>query len=161
MSPSKRAQLAVFTTVFVDLLGFGILIPILPLYAKSLAVHPTPWMAWINQTLGLGDPGVFWAGATMVLFSLAERIEAASLDRARNAIHGLLQLTPPAATIRAGDGAWTQVAAQAASPRGSSPASPISAQNRRGTATTISSPRCWRAKANPCRAAGPWTFSGR
>ena len=30
MQPSKRAQLAIFFTVFVDLLGFGIVIPMLP-----------------------------------------------------------------------------------------------------------------------------------
>ena len=35
MQPTKRAQLAIFFTVFVDLLGFGIVIPILPLYLFS------------------------------------------------------------------------------------------------------------------------------
>jgi len=81
MQPTKRAQLAIFFTVFVDLLGFGIVIPILPLYAKGLAAHPAPWMAWVNQTLGLGDPGVFWAGATMVLFSLAQFFAGPILGR--------------------------------------------------------------------------------
>jgi MFS family permease len=81
MQPSKRAQLAIFFTVFVDLLGFGIVIPILPLYAKGLALHPAPWMAWVNQSLGLGDPGVFWAGATMVLFSLAQFFAGPILGR--------------------------------------------------------------------------------
>jgi Cd2+/Zn2+-exporting ATPase len=35
------------------------------------------------------------AAMVMVLFTLAERIEARSLDRARHAIDSLLQLTPP------------------------------------------------------------------
>ncbi|EXI81944.1 MAG: putative cadmium-transporting ATPase [Candidatus Accumulibacter appositus] len=38
------------------------------------------------------------AAMVMVLFALAELIEAKSLDRARNAIRGLLQLTPEMAT---------------------------------------------------------------
>jgi multidrug resistance protein len=40
-SPDNRRQLGVlFLTVFVDLLGFGIVIPLLPLYAKSFAAKP-------------------------------------------------------------------------------------------------------------------------
>ena len=62
MSPSKRAQLAVFMTVFVDLLGFGILIPILPLYAKAVTEHPSNWMTWVNHNLGPGDPGRLLGG---------------------------------------------------------------------------------------------------
>jgi MFS transporter, DHA1 family, tetracycline resistance protein len=36
----KRTLLLVFLVVFIDLMGFGIVIPLLPLYAKSY--HPTP-----------------------------------------------------------------------------------------------------------------------
>ncbi|WP_062787685.1 heavy metal translocating P-type ATPase [Aquitalea pelogenes] len=46
------------------------------------------------------------AAMVMVLFTLAERIEARSLERARHAIDSLLQLTPPSATVQAGDGSW-------------------------------------------------------
>jgi Cd2+/Zn2+-exporting ATPase len=42
----------------------------------------------------------------MVLFTLAERIEARSLDRARHAIDSLLQLSPPQATVQQADGSW-------------------------------------------------------
>ena len=43
-----------------------------------------------------------WPEAAMVmfLFTLAEMIEAKSLDRARNAIRGLLELAPDTATVR-------------------------------------------------------------
>ncbi|WP_068324048.1 heavy metal translocating P-type ATPase [Polynucleobacter yangtzensis] len=49
-----------------------------------------------------------WPEAAMVmfLFSMAELIEAKSLDRARNAISGLLDLTPEIATVLQVDGSW-------------------------------------------------------
>ncbi|WP_062307367.1 heavy metal translocating P-type ATPase [Polynucleobacter sinensis] len=49
-----------------------------------------------------------WPEAAMVmfLFSMAEVIEAKSLDRARNAISGLLDLTPEIATVLQVDGSW-------------------------------------------------------
>ncbi|NTV75694.1 MAG: heavy metal translocating P-type ATPase, partial [Holophaga sp.] len=53
------------------------------------------------------------AAMVMVLFALAERIETLSLDRARNAIHGLLRLSPATATVL-GPGGWTEVEARAA-----------------------------------------------
>jgi MFS family permease len=73
--------LAIFLTVFVDLLGFGIVIPIMPLYAKSIALHPSSWMAGINQALGLNDPGAFWAGVAFVSFSLMQFIATPILGR--------------------------------------------------------------------------------
>jgi Cd2+/Zn2+-exporting ATPase len=45
------------------------------------------------------------------LFALAELIEARSVDRARNAIRGLMALTPETATLRQADGSWREVAA--------------------------------------------------
>jgi Cd2+/Zn2+-exporting ATPase len=51
------------------------------------------------------------AAMVMVLFAIAERIEAASLDRARNAIRGLMAMAPEQATVRQADGAWEIVAA--------------------------------------------------
>ena len=47
------------------------------------------------------------AAMVMVLFSIAELIEAKSLDRARNAIRGLGQIAPEHATVRQQDGTWT------------------------------------------------------
>ncbi len=52
------------------------------------------------------------AAMVMVLFTVAELIEAKSLDRARNAIQGLLQLAPERATVQQVDGTWTEVAAK-------------------------------------------------
>ncbi|WP_454753289.1 heavy metal translocating P-type ATPase [Cupriavidus necator] len=51
------------------------------------------------------------AAMVMVLFALAERIEAASLDRARNAIRGLMAMAPEQATVRRADGSWETVPA--------------------------------------------------
>jgi len=86
MTSSKRARLAIFLTVFVDLLGFGIVIPILPLYAKEIADHPSAWMESVNHLLGLGGagttPGAFWAGVGFLSFSLMQFIASPILGRA-------------------------------------------------------------------------------
>lgn len=85
MTSSKRARLAIFLTVFVDLLGFGIVIPILPLYAKAIADHPSGWMESVNHFLGLGGsgttPGAFWAGVGFLSFSLMQFIASPILGR--------------------------------------------------------------------------------
>ncbi|MBI1771500.1 MAG: heavy metal translocating P-type ATPase, partial [Burkholderiales bacterium] len=53
------------------------------------------------------------AAMVMVLFSLSEAIEAMSLDRARNAIRGLMAMTPETASVLQADGSWLDVAAKA------------------------------------------------
>ena len=78
---SKRARFAIFLTVFIDLLGFGIVIPILPLYAKAIAAHPSPWMASVNHTLQLLEPGAFWAGLAFVSFSVMQFLASPILGR--------------------------------------------------------------------------------
>lgn len=71
----------------------------------------------INALMSLAVTGALllgqWpeAAMVMVLFTLAERIEARSLDRARDAIQGLMRLAPELATVRQGDGQWREVAA--------------------------------------------------
>jgi len=52
------------------------------------------------------------AAMVMVLFALAEVIEAKSLDRARNAIRSLMDLTPDRATVQQSDGSWIDVDAK-------------------------------------------------
>lgn len=52
------------------------------------------------------------AAMVMVLFNLAELIEARSLDRARNAVRGLVALAPQTATVRQADGSWREVPAE-------------------------------------------------
>ena len=58
-----------------------------------------------------------WPEAAMVmfLFALAEVIEAKSLDRARNAIRGLMDLAPDTATVLQDDGNWKDVPAKSVS----------------------------------------------
>ena len=46
------------------------------------------------------------AAMVMVLFSLAEVIESRSLERARRAISGLMELAPEQATVQQADGTW-------------------------------------------------------
>ena len=90
MQSSKRARTAIFFTVFVDLLGFGIVIPILPLYAEAIANHPSAWMAGVNHFLGLGgtgtQPGAFWAGVVFLSFSLMQVIASPILGRVSDLI---------------------------------------------------------------------------
>ncbi|STR23471.1 Probable cadmium-transporting ATPase [Janthinobacterium lividum] len=52
-----------------------------------------------------------WPEAAMVifLFAIAELIEGLSLNRARNAVHSLMQLAPDTATVADASGAWQQV----------------------------------------------------
>lgn len=71
----------------------------------------------INALMSIAVTGAMligqWPEAAMVavLFAVAELIEAKSLDRARNAIRGLLQLAPELATIQI-DGQWSDVPAK-------------------------------------------------
>lgn len=73
----------------------------------------------INALMSVAVIGAFligqWPEAAMVmaLYSLAELIEARSVERARNAIASLLSLSPPQAEVRQADGRWTLVDAQA------------------------------------------------
>jgi Cd2+/Zn2+-exporting ATPase len=52
------------------------------------------------------------AAMVMVLFSLAEVIEGRSLDRARQAISGLMKLAPDHATVLQKDGSWQEIPAR-------------------------------------------------
>ena len=71
----------------------------------------------INALMTVAVSGAFligqWPEAAMVmaLYAIAELIEARSVDRARNAIKGLLDLTPDIAELRQADGTWVMVPA--------------------------------------------------
>jgi Zn2+/Cd2+-exporting ATPase len=54
-----------------------------------------------------------WPEAAVVifLFALAELIETLSLERAKNAIRGLMAMAPEIATVRLDNGEWTELAA--------------------------------------------------
>lgn len=66
----------------------------------------------INALMSVAVIGAFligqWPEAAMVmaLYSLAELIEARSVERARNAIAGLLALSPPQTEVMQPDGTW-------------------------------------------------------
>ncbi|NMC73823.1 MAG: HAD-IC family P-type ATPase, partial [Geobacteraceae bacterium] len=59
-----------------------------------------------------------WPEAAVViwLFAIAEKIETLSLDRARNAIRGLMAISPETAAIRDESGQWREVAAASVRP---------------------------------------------
>jgi Zn2+/Cd2+-exporting ATPase len=90
----------------------------------GLTTYKKGWIALrngklnINALMSIAVTGAFilgqWAeGAmVMVLFTVAELIEARSLDRARHAIKGLIQLAPERATVLQSDGSWRDVAAR-------------------------------------------------
>lgn len=69
----------------------------------------------INALMSIAVTGAVligqWPEAAMVmfLFTVAEMVEAKSLDRARNAIKGLMDLTPERATVRQSNGSWLEV----------------------------------------------------
>ena len=48
----------------------------------------------------------------MALYAIAEAIEARAVDRARNAISGLLDLSPPQAEVQSADGHWQSQAVE-------------------------------------------------
>jgi len=69
----------------------------------------------INALMAIAVTGAViigqWPEAAMVmaLFSLSEMIEALSLDRARNAIRGLMAMAPEQATVKQADDTWLTV----------------------------------------------------
>lgn len=87
----------------------------------GLATYKRGWIALknrnlnINALMSIAVTGAVligqWPEAAMVmfLFSVAELIEAKSLDRARHAIRGLMDLTPERATVQQADGSWLEV----------------------------------------------------
>ena len=91
---------------------------------SGLTTYKRGWIAIrngnlnINALMSIAVTGALllgqWpeAAMVMVLFTIAELIEAKSLDRARNAIRGLLQLSPERATVLQADGTWQDVAAK-------------------------------------------------
>ena len=86
--------------------------------ASGLKTYQKGWIALknlnlnINALMAIAVTGAVlighWpeAAMVMVLFTIAELIEAKSLDRARNAIRGLLDLSPETATVLQADGSW-------------------------------------------------------
>ncbi|MDR5751340.1 MULTISPECIES: heavy metal translocating P-type ATPase [unclassified Caballeronia] len=94
---------------------------LLAVFGAGLTTYRKSWIAVrngnlnINALMSIAVTGALllgqWpeAAMVMVLFTIAELIEARSLDRARNAIHGLMRLAPEKATVRQADGTWAEV----------------------------------------------------
>lgn len=96
---------------------------ILAVASGGLTTYKKGWVAVrngnlnINALMSIAVTGAMalgqWpeAAMVMVLFTVAEVIEAKSLDRARNAIEGLMKLAPETATVQQVDGSWLEVEA--------------------------------------------------
>jgi Cd2+/Zn2+-exporting ATPase len=94
------------------------IIALLSILSGGLGTYKKGWIALknlnlnINALMSIAVTGAIligqWPEAAMVmfLFTVAELIEARSLDRARNAISGLMQMTPEQATVLLADGSW-------------------------------------------------------
>ncbi len=97
------------------------LLALAAIFGCGLGTYKKGWIALknrnlnINALMSIAVTGAVligqWpeAAMVMVLFTLAELIEARSLDRARNAIGGLMQLAPDLATVRQANGQWQEV----------------------------------------------------
>jgi len=89
--------------------------------AGGLGTYKKGWIALrhgnlnINALMSIAVTGALMLGQwpeaamVMVLFSVAELIESKSLDRARNAVGKLLQLSPDRVTLQQADGTWSDV----------------------------------------------------
>lgn len=101
-----------------------ILLSLLAIGLSGLGTYKKGWIALknlnlnINALMTIAVTGAViigqWpeAAMVMVLFSLAEMIEGLSLDRARNAIRGLMAMTPETAKVLKADGSWQVVEAK-------------------------------------------------
>lgn len=97
-----------------------VVLALVAIFAGGLPTYKKGWIALKNRNLNMNAlmsiavTGAMlighWpeAAMVMVLFALAEVIEAKSLDRARNAIRGLLDLAPEQATVQQPDGSWRE-----------------------------------------------------
>ncbi|MEO8119175.1 MAG: heavy metal translocating P-type ATPase [Rhodoferax sp.] len=100
------------------------LLAVLAVLACGITTYKKGWIAIrngnlnINALMSIAVTGALllgqWpeAAMVMVLFTIAELIEAKSLDRARHAIRGLMQLAPERATVLQDDGTWREVGAK-------------------------------------------------
>lgn len=103
--------------------GLAAVLALIAVGLSGLTTYKKGWVAVrhgdlnINALMSIAVTGALilgqWpeAAMVMVLFTLAELIEAKSLDRARNAIAGLMNLAPEKATVQQSDGSWLEVVA--------------------------------------------------
>ncbi len=97
-----------------------ILLALAAIATTGLGVYKKGWISIKNRSLNINAlmsiavTGAVlieqWpeAAMVMVLFAIAEMIEAKSLGRARNAIQSLMTLAPETLTVRQSDGSWSE-----------------------------------------------------
>jgi Cd2+/Zn2+-exporting ATPase len=112
----------------IELMSVGLnwltlMLAVVAILTGGLKTYKKGWIALRNRNLNINalmsiavTGALFigqWPEAAMVmfLFALAELIEVKSLDRARNAIRGLMAMTPESATVKLPDGSWGEVPA--------------------------------------------------
>lgn len=130
--PLALAGVAALAAEACEWFGFGPAwleagLALLAIVTAGLPTYRKGWIALknlnlnINALMSIAVTGAMligqWPEAAMVsvLFALAELIEAKSLDRARNAIRGLLDLAPQQATVLV-DGQWREIPASDVGP---------------------------------------------
>ena len=98
--------------------GLGLAVAAAAIWAAGFDVYKKGLVALrhgrlnINALMTVAVTGAFaigqWPEAAMVmaLYAIAEAIEAKAVDRARNAIKGLLAMAPEEAAVRQPDGGW-------------------------------------------------------
>jgi Zn2+/Cd2+-exporting ATPase len=103
---------------------FAAALAILAVVACGITTYKKGWVALrngnlnINALMSIAVTGAMvlgqWpeAAMVMVLFTIAELIEVKSLDRARKAIEGLLQLAPEKVAVQQANGSWQVVEAK-------------------------------------------------
>lgn len=127
--PLIVSGLAALSAEIIELASVGhhwlsLLLALVAILTGGLKTYKKGWIALRNRNLNINalmsiavTGALFirqWPEAAMVmfLFALAEVIEAKSLDRARNAIRGLIAMTPEKATVQLPDGSWDEVPAR-------------------------------------------------
>lgn len=126
--PLALAACAALGSEAMHWLGFpgwvAALLAVIAVLACGISTYKKGWIAVrngnlnINALMSIAVTGALllgqWpeAAMVMVLFTVAELIEARSLDRARNAIAGLMQLAPEQASMLQEDGTWQDIEAK-------------------------------------------------
>ena len=127
--PLIVSGIAALSAELIEILSTGhhwltLVLALAAILTGGLNTYKKGWIALRNRNLNMNalmsiavTGALFigqWPEAAMVmfLFALAEVIEAKSLDRARNAIRGLMAMTPESATVQLPDGTWGELPAK-------------------------------------------------
>lgn len=104
-------------------LWLEIALSLVAVFIGGLGTYKKGWIALKNRTLNINAlmsvavTGALligqWPEAAMVivLFAIAELIEKVSLERARNAVRGLMAMTPETVSVRQSDNSWRDMLA--------------------------------------------------